>query len=132
MALDVEIPVLTTTVEKNPTTYFRRAFDVTDPAQYNGLNVHLRYDDGAVVYLNGTELFRTANMPGGTITWATGRHASGPAAPARAAHRARRPGDTEEPARRAAEARAVEARGAPWTRISVRTTPTWRSPSART
>ena len=67
----VDTDPTTSTVEKNFTTYFRRTFEVTDPAQYTGLIVHMLYDDGAVVYLNGTELFRTANMPTGTITSTT-------------------------------------------------------------
>ena len=35
-----------------------------------GVGNTLRRDDGAVVYLNGTEVFRT-NMPGGTISHTT-------------------------------------------------------------
>ncbi len=48
------------------TTYFRRTFVVDNPAQFTGLEFALLRDDGAVVYLNGTEVFRS-NMPGGTI-----------------------------------------------------------------
>jgi hypothetical protein len=40
------------------TTYFRRTFNVTDPGLYPDLTLSLRYDDGAAVYLNGTELAR--------------------------------------------------------------------------
>jgi hypothetical protein len=50
-----------------PTVYFRRAFNVTNAAGLTGLTIRLLRDDGAVVYLNGTEVFRS-NMPGGTIT----------------------------------------------------------------
>lgn len=50
------------------TTYFRRFFNVDDPASFQSLTVRLMRDDGAVVYLNGTELFRD-NMPGGTIEY---------------------------------------------------------------
>ncbi|MBI3910466.1 MAG: fibronectin type III domain-containing protein, partial [Armatimonadetes bacterium] len=52
------------------TTYFRRSFDVADPSLYEGLTLRLLRDDGAVVYLNGTEVFRS-NMPGGTISYTT-------------------------------------------------------------
>ena len=52
------------------TTYFRRAFNVTNASSYTNLSVRLLRDDGAVGYLNGTEIFRH-NMPGGTITRAT-------------------------------------------------------------
>lgn len=51
------------------TTYLRRdvMIDTLDPALGDTLIFGLRRDDGAVVYLNGSELFRS-NMPSGTIT----------------------------------------------------------------
>jgi serine protease AprX len=52
------------------TVYFRRAFQVTDVAQYTNLSFGLIRDDGAVVYLNGTEVLRD-NMPTGTINYLT-------------------------------------------------------------
>ena len=57
-------------IDKYPTTYFRHAFTVEDPDALSGLTLGLVRDDGAVVYLNGEELFRD-NMPGGTITYTT-------------------------------------------------------------
>jgi hypothetical protein len=56
--------------KKYITTYFRRAFTVTNPASITALNLSLLRDDGAVVYLNGTEVFRS-NMPTGTISYTT-------------------------------------------------------------
>src|SRR5688572_4909802 len=55
--------------QKNVTTYFRRSFDA--PAT-NVLSLILRVlrDDGAVVYINGLEVFRS-NMPDGPITYNT-------------------------------------------------------------
>jgi len=50
------------------TTYFRHSFPVTGAATYSSLILRLRRDDGAVVYLNGTEVARS-NMPGGAITY---------------------------------------------------------------
>jgi hypothetical protein len=50
--------------------YFRRSFTVTDASIYATLVFNLRRDDGAVVYLNGVEQFRT-NMPGGKISYKT-------------------------------------------------------------
>ena len=47
--------------------YFRREFVLTNASAFVGLNVHLLRDDGAVVYLNSNEVFRS-NMPGGAIT----------------------------------------------------------------
>ena len=49
---------------KSVTTYFRKTFIVGEPAEYTSLRGVLTYDDGAVVYLNGTEVFRI-NMPAG-------------------------------------------------------------------
>src|ERR1043165_2284473 len=52
------------------TTYFRRAFSVTNPSQFTGLTLRLMRDDGAVVYLNGVEVWRT-NMPTGSVGFLT-------------------------------------------------------------
>jgi hypothetical protein len=46
------------------TTYFRHSFNVADPAAFGSLTVALLRDDGGVVYLNGTEVFRS-NLPNG-------------------------------------------------------------------
>lgn len=59
---------------KYVTTYFRKAFAVANPAAVAALTLSLLRDDGAVVYLNGTEVART-NMPVGTIAYDT--YASG-------------------------------------------------------
>ncbi|MCA9260241.1 MAG: lamin tail domain-containing protein, partial [Planctomycetales bacterium] len=56
--------------QKNITTYFRHAFNVTGAEDYTSLTLRLLRDDGAVVYLNGVEIVRT-NMPSGTITSTT-------------------------------------------------------------
>ena len=52
------------------TTYFRRTVTVSNPAQFTSLLLNLLRDDGAVVYINGTEVFRT-NLPDGAINAAT-------------------------------------------------------------
>jgi hypothetical protein len=52
------------------TTYFRKAITVTDTSQFNGYTLNVKRDDGAVVYINGTEVFRS-NMPTGTINYTT-------------------------------------------------------------
>jgi hypothetical protein len=55
------------------TTYFRRTFDVSSVAGLRDLTVNVVRDDGAVVYLNGQEIFRD-NLPEGAAilasTWA--------------------------------------------------------------
>jgi hypothetical protein len=51
------------------TVYTRAAFDVTaamDPARHLRLTVD--YDDGCIVYLGGTEVFRSPNVPGAAGT----------------------------------------------------------------
>jgi len=40
------------------TTYFRRAFDVDDPAAYSHVQLRVKRDDGIVVYLNGQLILR--------------------------------------------------------------------------
>lgn len=52
------------------TAYFRRRFSVADAGGFTELTVRLLRDDGAVVYLNGTELLRD-NLPAGAITSTT-------------------------------------------------------------
>jgi hypothetical protein len=55
---------------KYVTTYFRKTFTITDPTQITALTMRLIRDDGAVIYLNGTEVFRD-NLPTGTIAYNT-------------------------------------------------------------
>jgi hypothetical protein len=45
-------------VAKYITTYFRRAFAVSDPASLKVLNMRLLRDNGAVVCFNGREVYR--------------------------------------------------------------------------
>ncbi|MBK9439739.1 MAG: metallophosphoesterase [Chloracidobacterium sp.] len=52
------------------TTYFRKSFVVADPTLYSSLSLSLIRDDGVVVYLNGSEIYRS-NMPAGTINYQT-------------------------------------------------------------
>ena len=52
--------------EGRTTWYFRRWFTTANPALFTHLLFQLVRDDGAVVYLNGREAFRS-NMPEGTI-----------------------------------------------------------------
>ncbi len=52
------------------TTYFRRSFNLDTTSGITSLSIELLRDDGAVIYINGTEVARS-NMPAGTITYAT-------------------------------------------------------------
>lgn len=67
----------TTTVDFGPnsnskhiTTYLRHTFNVRDSSIYDSLLFDVLRDDGVVVYLNGTEIFRQ-NMPNGTVNFST-------------------------------------------------------------
>jgi hypothetical protein len=51
------------------TWYFRTTFDVADPTGRSFV-ANLVRDDGAVVYLNGVEVFRS-NMPAGAVSYTT-------------------------------------------------------------
>ncbi|MFT5407663.1 MAG: hypothetical protein ACI9NC_000368 [Verrucomicrobiales bacterium] len=44
--------------DKFPTTYFRKSFDLTDASLVSNLLLEVERDDGAIVYLNGTEVAR--------------------------------------------------------------------------
>src|SRR5262249_9310803 len=44
--------------------YFRHSFSVANPAAYSNLVVRVQRDDGAIAYLNGTEIFRNNMAPG--------------------------------------------------------------------
>lgn len=69
------LPILTqlqlsTDTGRIPTYYFRTTFDYPGPPT-NLLRLRLLVDDGAVVYLNGQEIYRTTNMPAGAIGFLT-------------------------------------------------------------
>ena len=62
---------LTTQVAQGPTThYFRKSFTFSGAKERTTLTLQHMLDDGAVVYLNGTEVLR-ANMGGGAVTHTT-------------------------------------------------------------
>jgi hypothetical protein len=49
------------------TTYFRRSFTIANPATVSLLTLNLVRDDGAVIYLNGTEIARSNMNAGGVL-----------------------------------------------------------------
>jgi hypothetical protein len=59
----------TNSANKNVTTYFRRGFVVPPNVVFTNLNFRLSRVDGAVVWLNGQEAFRSTNMPAGPIAY---------------------------------------------------------------
>ncbi len=56
--------------DKHITYYFRKEFVMPDN-EIHELNARLISDDGAVVYLNENEIYRTNNMPWGDISYST-------------------------------------------------------------
>lgn len=61
---------------KFPTLYFRKTITIANADNISAALLQLKYDDGAVVYINGTEAFRVG-MPAGTVTyntWASASH----------------------------------------------------------
>lgn len=65
------------------TTYFRQKFVASDPGVFTNLAMWLLRDDGGVVYLNGTEVYRSPSMPAApaVITYQTLANAQGSSAP---------------------------------------------------
>ena len=49
--------------DKHVTTYFRRSFVISDPAEFTDLLCSLIRDDAGIVHLNGQEVFRSENLP---------------------------------------------------------------------
>ena len=55
---------------KYTTYYFRKVFNFANPSLYKGVRLNIRRDDGAVVYLNGVEVYRS-NMGSGVVDFNT-------------------------------------------------------------
>lgn len=53
------------------TYYFRKRINITNKSEIAAITLNVKFDDGAVIYLNGTEVGRTSTMPGGSITHTT-------------------------------------------------------------
>lgn len=56
---------------KYTTTYFRLVFDASDVALYTAVTGGALVDDAAILYLNGTEIERSSNMPAGEASFDT-------------------------------------------------------------
>lgn len=56
--------------KKYITTYFRKSISIADTSGYANYTLNIKRDDGAVVYINGSEVYRS-NMPSGTISSTT-------------------------------------------------------------
>ena len=49
-------------LDRYPTYYFRKKITLSEPGRFTGFRLGVRRDDGAVVFINGVEVFRTG-MP---------------------------------------------------------------------
>jgi len=67
----------------NITFYFRRAFNITNLPAFANLSMWMLRDDGGVVYINDTEVFRSPSMPPAptAITYTTFANNQGSSAP---------------------------------------------------
>ena len=52
------------------TTYFRKTINISNPSSFKDYTFNVLRDDGIVVYLNGSEVFKN-NMPAGNINYNT-------------------------------------------------------------
>ncbi|MCX6198445.1 MAG: metallophosphoesterase [Bacteroidetes bacterium] len=52
------------------TTYFRKTINIADVSSFKGYSLRMYRDDGLVVYVNGTEVWRN-NIPYGTVAYTT-------------------------------------------------------------
>src|SRR6187401_1473614 len=56
--------------KKYITSYFSKSISIANASLYSSFTLNLKRDEGAVVYINGTERYRS-NMPTGTISYTT-------------------------------------------------------------
>lgn len=63
---DTPIEYGTDAQNKNISAYFRHRFELTETSDITELELEVLIDDGAVVYMNGSEIARS-NMPDGTV-----------------------------------------------------------------
>lgn len=57
-------------VRNQMSAYFRHKFNIPDASDVIDLTINLKYDDGAVIYINEQEVGRV-NLPGGTVSYNT-------------------------------------------------------------
>ena len=59
----------TNSLGTNYTAYFRKVINVPNAAQFASLGLQVLRDDAVVVHINGSEVFRSANLPSGGIVY---------------------------------------------------------------
>ena len=66
------VNLLQTTVPTDTRSlYSRSSFTVTDASAVSQVTLGVDYDDGYVAWINGVEVFRSAEMPAGALAWNT-------------------------------------------------------------
>ena len=77
-------PVLGTTIDfggdtgdRHITTYFRTTFDIDDPSLLDRLDFETLVDDGAIVYINGHEVYREGFSAGANVGFDTVSESNG-------------------------------------------------------
>ena len=65
-----ETNVNSPTQTNRSTYYLIRDLNITNPSQYSSITLTVKYDDGAIIYVNGAEVARM-NMPAGAAPYAT-------------------------------------------------------------
>jgi hypothetical protein len=64
------VDLIQTSVPANTASVYTRAnFTVSDLSQVRGIELGIDWDDGVVAWINGVEVFRSAEMPGGSPEW---------------------------------------------------------------
>ena len=64
---DVQTDIGTAMRDVNSSVWIRQYFTMEDPGAYSGMKLSIRYADGFVAYLNGTEIAR--RLAPGSLTW---------------------------------------------------------------
>ena len=62
----VDYDTLATDTQSGPSYLFRNTFTIADVAQLVSVTGQIKFDDAAAVYVNGTEILRTATLPAAT------------------------------------------------------------------
>lgn len=73
------VNLLRTVTPSGARSIFTRArFTLTDPNQFSNLRIHADYDDAWVAWINGVEVYRSPELPPGSLAWNTapGSHES--------------------------------------------------------
>ena len=66
-----ELLIATSVIEGAQSVYTRTTFNVADVNALENVFLGADYDDGYIAYINGVEVYRSPELPGGTLNWDT-------------------------------------------------------------